>query len=240
MTPFRRLETENKAVYVVDQILTALDDGTYTNGDKLPSEKVIAQETGISRPSVREAIGVLRFVGILETRVGDGSYVKRVIPNVRESPSVVSRIRSLLEGADNPFEALEARRTLETNLVREAAVKRVSDDLASMEDALEEGAVAVREMDCDRLLVSDLRFHRCIGKACQNIFLNQMLSSLLEIMESVLWKDVKRQLLETGAPSLGLIQNLHRRILDGIVASDADSAQRAMQDHFDAIEELFD
>lgn len=223
----------------MDQILSAIDNGTYAEGDKLPSELVVAQEMGISRTSVREALGVLRFVGILETRVGNGSYVKRAIPNVRETPSIVARIRALLEGAENPFEALDAREVLETGIVREAAARRTSSDLSAMEAALEQGVLGVAHRDCDLLLASDLNFHQCLGLATHNAFLSQMLSSLLEIMESVLWKDVKKQLLESGLSYLRLIQNLHRRTLDAVAAGDQDAAQATMQEHFDAINRLF-
>ena len=71
-----KLESKKKSVYVVEQLLDAIDKGVYSLGDKLPSEQVIVEQTGVSRPSVREALGALRLVGVLETRMGDGTYVK--------------------------------------------------------------------------------------------------------------------------------------------------------------------
>ena len=70
---FRKLQHKKRSAHVVEEVLHAISTGLYTVGDKLPSEQEIAELTGVSRPSVREALGVLRFVGILETKVGDGT-----------------------------------------------------------------------------------------------------------------------------------------------------------------------
>lgn len=73
---FERLVSKKKSEHVVEQILEAIKSGRYGPGDKLPPEEEIAKLTGVSRPSVREALGALRLIGILETKVGDGTYVK--------------------------------------------------------------------------------------------------------------------------------------------------------------------
>ncbi len=77
---FRRLDQtrfRSKSSIIADQILQMIRCGELNAGEKLPPERIIAEQLGVSRPSVREAISALQIVGILETRPGDGTYVTR-------------------------------------------------------------------------------------------------------------------------------------------------------------------
>ncbi|MBU0652918.1 MAG: GntR family transcriptional regulator [Proteobacteria bacterium] len=66
---------KKKSSFIADQILRMINSGGYTAGSKLPSERIITEQMGVSRPSLREAISALQIVGILESRPGDGTYV---------------------------------------------------------------------------------------------------------------------------------------------------------------------
>ncbi|MDR7465382.1 MAG: GntR family transcriptional regulator, partial [Armatimonadota bacterium] len=77
--PFQRILTKKKSTHVAEQILQAIMSGQYRVGDRLPPERVLAEEMGVSRPSVREALSALQIVGVVASRVGDGTYVRSAV-----------------------------------------------------------------------------------------------------------------------------------------------------------------
>jgi len=235
-----KLESKKKSVYVIEQLLDAIDKGVYSLGDKLPSEQVVTQQTGVSRPSVREALGALRLVGVLETRMGDGTYVKSTRWNSADALPVESQISSLLgEESGNPFEALEARRVLETNLIKYTVERRTSEDLQELEAALKRIIASIEAKDYDELLKADRDFHLAIGKAATNSLLEQMLTFLLDVMEQGLWPRMKKQLLQASERHLKETRRSHQGIYEAIKDSDKEKAVEIMEQHFDEIERLF-
>ena len=98
------------ADFIVDQIR----NNAYHAGMKLPSERTIAEQLGVSRPSVREAISALQIVGILESRPGDGTYVKKRIG----FEDLIHQAIQVLEASDSPLELLQARKALEIGTTR--------------------------------------------------------------------------------------------------------------------------
>jgi GntR family transcriptional repressor for pyruvate dehydrogenase complex len=214
-----KLESKKKSVHVVEQLLGAIDKGVYKVGDKLPSEQVITEQTGVSRPSVREALGALRLVGILETRMGDGTYVKSTRWNNLDGVLAESQILSILEKeSGNPFEALEARRVLETNLIRYTAERRTSEDLQELEAALELITTAIEAKDYDGL---------------------QMLTFLLDVMEQSLWPRMKKELLVASDRHMEETRRSHQGIYEAIKERNNEKAVEIMERHFDEIERLF-
>lgn len=234
-----KLKSKKKSVYVVEQLLNAINKGVYTVGDKLPSEQVIVEQTGVSRPSVREALGALRFVGILQTRMGDGTYVKSTGWNSVNALAAESQILSMLEKErGNSFEALEARRTLETNLITYAVERRTLEDLQELEAALKRIIASIKTKDYDGLLEADRDFHLAIGKATKNSLLEQMLTFLLDVMEQGLWPRIKKELLQTSEGHLEETQRSHQGIYEAIKDSDREKAVEIVERHFDEIEKL--
>ena len=73
--PFQQLQETLKPRFVVDQILSSIQDGTLVAGERMPSEAKLAELTGVGRTSVREALAALRLMGVVETRVGSGSFI---------------------------------------------------------------------------------------------------------------------------------------------------------------------
>jgi len=235
-----KLESKKKSVHVVEQLVDAIDRGVYKVGDRLPSEEALAEQTGVSRPSVREALGALRLLGILETRMGDGTYVKSTGGNKASHLSVKSQILSMLEEEKgNPFEALEARRTLETNLLKYAVERRTSEDLQELEAALKRIIASIKAKDYDALLTADRDFHLVIAKATNNTLLEQMLTFLLDVMEQGLWPQMKKDLLVTSEMHLEETRRSHQEIYEAVKDRNVGEVVKAMERHFDDIERLF-
>ncbi len=236
---FVRLSTRKKSEYVVEQVLNAIHRGELKAGDKLPPEDELARATGVSRPSVREALGALRLVGVLQTKVGDGTYISSTPYEGQGNGQVSSRLFSLLQEGENPFEALEARRALEATIVSYAVERRTPDDTQAIENALERINASIEDHDYDALLTADRDFHVAIGRATQNSVLSNSLCSLIDLMERSLWPRMKKELLQASPKHLDDTRRAHKQICAAIKAGDADSAKEALEMHFDDIESLF-
>ena len=235
-----KFESKRKSVHVVEQLLDAIKSKSYRVGDKLPSELVIAEQTGVSRPSVREALGALRLVGILETRMGDGTYVKDVSWNKVDDSPYESQVLLLLEsGEGNPFEALEARRTVEIDLVKYAAERRTSKNLRDLKLALDRIISSTEALDFSELLNADEEFHLVIGRAATNSVLERVLTFLLDVMKQSIWPRLKRELLVSSKQHLEETAHTHLAIYNTIKERDSEKAAKVMAQHFDEIEMLF-
>src|SRR4030042_4632456 len=105
---------KKKSSFIADQILRLIHSGRYKVGTKLPSERIITEQMGVSRPSLREAISALQIVGILETRPGDGTYVCAHVATDERMRQALT----VLQECDSPFENMQARKALEIGAVR--------------------------------------------------------------------------------------------------------------------------
>lgn len=233
---FKKLKHKRCTSHVVDEVMRAFQSGRLGIGDKLPSEQELADQTGVSRPSVREALSVLRFVGILDTRVGDGTYVNAVPAESGEVELQQTRIRQILEESENPFEALEARRALESNLVAYAAQRRSSEDLADLREALDQIIACTDREDIDGLLHADKQFHLIVARACRNTLLEQIIVWLLELLEEGMWPHIKVKLLLESERHMEETRFSHQNIFDSIVVQDVQLAVEHMNRHFDEID----
>ena len=117
--PIERLMETKKPRFVVDQILSSIQDGSLAAGERLPSEAKLAELTGVGRTSVREALAALRLMGVIETHVGNGSYVRETA----NSEVVSNGITRAIEQSEEAHQLQEARAVFECGLVRLAAAR---------------------------------------------------------------------------------------------------------------------
>lgn len=137
--PFKRLESKPKSTYVIDQIVRAIQEGEYKIGDKLPSERMIAEQIGVSRPSVREALISLQLTGIVERHQGNGTFIRG------SEKRAISRAYSLLEETKNIFEIFELQKVLEIGVAELAAEKVDVQSFTEIENALNRMRLAIEE-----------------------------------------------------------------------------------------------
>jgi len=235
---FERMESHKKPYYVVDQVISAIQEGRLSTGDRLPPEQQIAEMTGVSRPSVREALVILRFAGVLETRLGDGTYVRRANSAVRRKDTKTALLR-LLEGGENPIDVIEARRVIEKGIVNLAIVAVTKEDLVELAELFDEMSRLVRENALDGLLRKDREFHMRVAACAGNVLLEKMLESLFDMMERDLWRDIKKRLLERDERYRLRTVDRHSRILMGLRKQDRRAASRSVDAHFDEVERMF-
>jgi len=147
----------------IESVRQAIEQGYWAIGDRLPVEADLSESLGVSRNTVREAVRVLVHVGMLETRQGDGTYVR----STRDAGETLRRIsRSQLR------DKLEVRIMLETEAAKLAAERRDPRDLEKMTLALDERARAGE--DVSRRIRHDQAFHTALVAASHNPALTEL------------------------------------------------------------------
>lgn len=208
---------------VVERIKAHAEESGLRTGDKLPSERDLAERLGVSRASVKQAIVVLEVQGLLESRHGGGTYLRADHLEVETVAELVAR-RSRLP------EVLEAREALETKLAELAALRRSEADLAAIDAAIarmsseiEQGGYGVE---------GDRRFHEAITAAADNGLLAEFMRSIdAQIAESR-----TESLRQPGRPARSLTQ--HRKIAEAIRAGDPKGAANAMRRHVQTVSKV--
>ncbi|MBW6487423.1 MAG: GntR family transcriptional regulator, partial [Syntrophobacterales bacterium] len=139
---------KKKSSFIADQLLCMINAGAYAPGERLPSERAITEQMGVSRPSLREAISALQIVGILESRPGDGTYV--CFPSATED--LKRQVLTVLEESDSPYENMQARKALEIGAVQLTIKVATDADLLAIQKAWEEKCERGRRGDLEEYL----------------------------------------------------------------------------------------
>jgi GntR family transcriptional repressor for pyruvate dehydrogenase complex len=217
-----RLARESLADRLAARLTQQIESGALAPGDKLPTEAKLAEEHGISRSVVREAVHRIKSRGLLVSRQGSGVFVApasgqkplefdpKVLQSVQAVVQVVE-IRRVLEGE---MAAMAAERATRSQL---AAVRRA---LAAIDTAVSEGRDGVEE---------DMAFHRSIGEATGN----PQFSLLLGFLEQYLREGMRitRGNEARHSDFMEAVRTEHRSIVDALMARDAAAARRAATQH---------
>ncbi len=209
-----------KPIYeqVSDQLREFIDINQLQPGDRLMTERELAQQLSVGRSSIREAITALRAQGIVEVRHGEGIYLMR-----RPEDLISSLAVELIEThADHPY-IWETRQALETQCARLAASRATPTDKAEIEAGL--ALMADEIADGKPGLEGDRRFHMGVAAAAHN----PVLIELLQGIRGSLDRTSETSLTRTGQPEQSLRD--HRIIFDAIVAGDPDEAAHEMLRH---------
>lgn len=228
-------ETEKrKAIEIAEQILRLIREGEYGKGNKLPSENRIASLTGVGRPVVREALCALQIVGIIESKVGNGSYVRAESNN-----EVQPRILSLFRANESPFEILQARKYLESGIVELAAKVATFVQITDLEQILKEAnkSLGLVEGEAGEELLAiylnyDRTFHTRIAEIAGNSLLLGHVAFYCEVMNQVLWRKLYSDFY-LGKNKYREALKEHSEIVQAIKNKDVNLARQRMQKHFD-------
>ncbi|CAD6553325.1 Putative L-lactate dehydrogenase operon regulatory protein [Paraburkholderia hiiakae] len=219
---FEKIPTRALSDTVAQQLLAQIDKGTFARGGKLPTEAVLAQEFGVSRTVIREAISRLKNEGVVEPRQGSGVYV-----------SAHGAIRPLridyaeaMEGG-SVLQILAVRRAIEAEVAAEAAMRRTDADMMAIDAALGKIDEAVAEGRDG--VAEDVAFHRAIATVTGNPYFLKTLTFLNQYLEAgtvvtrrneSLREDFSRQ-----------VRDEHAAIAAAIRAGDPMAARNAAQTH---------
>jgi GntR family transcriptional repressor for pyruvate dehydrogenase complex len=220
-------ETTGRATdLAIAKIKELISSGEFTAGSRLPTERELTLRFGVSRSSLREAVRALALVGVLESRVGDGTYVTTLEPDLLLTG--IGFVSDLASSA-SLIELHAIRRLLEPEATRMATPRLDDDDFARLEQSLQqmEGAQGV-----PAFIEADTEFHRIILAACGNAALASLIQNLSgTTLRARLWQS----LVERSATAATLAN--HRSIYTALVARDADMAAAADLIHLGIAEE---
>ncbi|WP_339545621.1 FadR/GntR family transcriptional regulator [Pseudomonas sp. RA_35y_Pfl2_P32] len=193
----------------LEQLRLRINNGSWTVGQRLPTEPELAAELGISRNTVREAMRVLAFSGLIEIRQGDGSYLRAVIDPL-DTMKALSRC--------SHEQARETRHILEVEAIGLAALRRTDEDLVALREALTISGTHYHG-DLDSHIACDMVFHRRLVDAAHN----PTLSELYRYFSSI----VSAQLRETLniLPRRQAVFDLHVDLLDAVEQRDPERAK---------------
>lgn len=226
---FKKVKTKKVYMKIVEQVQDLIKEGKLKLGDKLPPEHILAEKFGTSRPSVREALSALEILGVIESRGGKGNFIKDNL----NSPLYEQRFKEL-QKEESPFELLEARKAVETEIAGLAAEKATSEDIREIEEALDRMENALN--DTPRVMEFDREFHIAIAKAAHNSVLFQMMNYLADGLKESLWVNIKEKSWALpGHPQKYLEE--HTRLLEAIKEGDKKAARRTMYSHLADVEE---
>lgn len=230
---FEPMVNQKRSEFVAQQILEHIRKGTFKVGSRLPPERQIAEETGVSRPSVREAIVALQLLGVLESRPGSGTYVVRNLSDLEAAVDPLAFLSLVFRSGFSPFHILHARQVMEFGIV-DALVGRVdADDLAAVDEVLGRMATAVEQMDYDAYDREDMAFHHTLARLTGNPVLEKMLSLLLKKMRDQLWQEIRQRYYFTDPHYFTAGLQVHRQIADALRRADRPAVHEAMRRHFD-------
>lgn len=214
---------------LTDDAITKIKDmiigGELSPGDRLPPEKELSEQLGLSRNSLREAVKALEAVRVLDVRRGDGTYVTSLEPRLlQESTAFMVDLHS----DTSLVELFEVRRILESSAAGMAARRITQAELAGLEADI----AGVDAGSVDDLIEHDLRFHESIADAAGNGYLCGLLSGLnSRTVRARIW----RGLTEQGAVERTLAE--HRSIVAALRSGDAELARAATMLHVSGVEQ---
>ena len=216
--PIQSIEPRRLYRQIADQIRALVRSGEYTAGQRLPPERDLARQLGVSRPSVREALIALEVEGLVEVRIGSGIYVLGA-GNGHDGE---------VQAASGPFELLRARWIIEGECAALAAKSAKKEHVAAIEDALKQ-MQRIMETDKVQPLAADRMFHLRIAEATGNGALVAVVKMLWVERTGPLYKQLEHHY---DSPALWIAAMAeHRAIVAAIAAHDAAGARGAMQRH---------
>jgi GntR family transcriptional regulator, transcriptional repressor for pyruvate dehydrogenase complex len=218
-----KLPEVKRASQVLSKLRALIAEHPYQPGMKLPPERLLAQKWRVGRPAVREAIKALTMLDVLESRRGDGTYVKSL---GGLSVGWAAKVEEFKASFDM-VELLEVRKMIEPKAAGLSAVRATARQINEIR---EEILVQERHHDNRHLMARhDFRFHDAIINAAGN----HVLADLNRILAPLLLKS--RSITAATAPDMIQMIREHWKIFDAIAHGQSDLAERAMLDHLHTV-----
>lgn len=211
---------------VVAQLLSAVAEGEYSPGSRLPPEVTLAERAAVSRLTLREAVKVLRDKGVLRVEQGRGTFVNPPSEWSTLDPSLLVA-RAMVEGgtAATAQRITETRRIVEVGAAELAALRRGDSHLRDLRDAVFQMQRADGEDDVTAFSAADVAFHDGIVLAAGNPFLAALLQPLKALVHEVRVSTSATHEMRATAITA------HLSILDAVAAGDQVEARRTMTEH---------
>jgi DNA-binding FadR family transcriptional regulator len=221
--PLQSVEPQRLYRQIAEQLRALMTSGEFTPGSRLPAERDLAKQLGVSRPSVREALIALEVEGWVEVRTGSGVYVLERGGRPNGSGTQVPPTEW------GPLELIRARRVIEGEIASLAAIQAKRKHIQAIRDAIDQ-----MQQDTDRgfaPLAGDRAFHTAIAEACDNVVLLETVQTFWDARRGPLFERLGDYF--ESVPSWRMAIAEHEGVLEAIRTHDAQAARTAMHQHMD-------
>lgn len=228
-TLFKPIRPKKISEEIVGQIKLLISEGQLKPGERIPSERDLAVQLSVSRPSVREAIMMLEAMGLLEARQGGGTYVRSLTEKTLASPltEMVSKDPKLLS------DLLEVRTGLECLSASLAATRATDEDIKSIGSYIEEMRSSIKDGWDPEV---DFQYHYAIATATHNTIHLHILNTVHNLFLAAI--EVALQKFYSSHPEYTqILFSHHQNIYNNIVARDAEGAKAAMAEHLQWVQD---
>lgn len=211
---------------IVQQVEESIHKGTLKPGDQLPPERELAQQFGVSRTAVREAVKALREKGLVEAYPGRGTFIMDGASySIRLSLDRMMKVGQ----AEGSGYLVEVREILEPEIAALAATRAAEDDLATMREAV--AVMDESKKDPEAFIEADLDFHLALAEAAANPLILSLIDSIVGLL-----REQRMSIFQVeGGPERG--QYHHKKILEAIEHRDSAGAREAMKAHLRQVRE---
>lgn len=222
--PYVPVQTTKLFEQITEQIEQQILRGDLQSGDRLPTERELAEQFHASRTAVREAMKILAQKGLLEMRPGRGTIViNGTSQALRDSLGLMLRVAQ----ADSARELVEVREILEPEIAALAAVRATERDVVDLREAVE--TMDAHLHDADAFISADNFFHQVLAKATQNALVLTLMDPIMELLS----EQRKQIFFVDGGPLRG--QFHHKQLLDAVGYHDSEAARNAMRAHLQQV-----
>ena len=218
---------------VVQDLRTLVEKNQMQVGDRLPAERKLCEQLGVSRSSLREAIQHLTSQGMLVSKVGAGTFLQQ-LPTNWSQYHIVQPLSNLID--EDPayrFDVQEARMVLEGGTAWYAAQRATAEDLKNIRACYEQIAHFQILGDDDQAAIADAKFHLAIAEASHNLVLIQMMRGLFDLLQYNVV--LGRRKVYTEAHRFDQLHDQHFQVMDAIERQDPEAARSAVCGHIEFV-----
>lgn len=234
MVPFGKMpltKYKSKGAIIAEQILQKIESGEYPSGSRLPAERQISEQMGVSRPSVREAISALQIIGIVESRPGDGNYVAELL----DFGGLSYQLKNIFDESDSPYEILQARKVFEAGAVSLAIEEGTEEDIRNISRVWNEKRGLGQSGDYNGYTRMGNELHYSIAQATRNRIVISVVERLLDITDQPLWPRMRQLYLEKHPDQMERSIDIHDRLVSAICDRNSYVAIKVVEEHFNLL-----
>jgi GntR family transcriptional regulator, transcriptional repressor for pyruvate dehydrogenase complex len=215
---FKTIKKKSTLEIVIQQIKLEIKNGNLKSGERLPSERELSDQLGVSRTSIREAVKALSFAGYLKVIQGKGTYILDAANKYNDVVDLFSKLSNYSLDC-----LMETRIMLESEFARIAALNANEDEISLIENIFKE---IVNSKDINSFFVKDLEFHLTIADATHN----PIMSGLMKIITEMLYKETQKIISISKYTRKNTIE-ITRKLVRAIKQRNALEAKKLMADH---------
>ena len=227
---FKQIKIRHVAEEVFDQIKSAIETGKLRPGEKLPAERELMSQLGVSRVPIREALKLLANMGLIETRQGGGSYVRSLL-----SDRLCDPLGAIIgDSAEKLFELIEVRKEIETWSASYAAQEATPEDMMTMGRIIEEMKGHL-ERTGKVPVALDIEFHLAIAQSSSNTIRAHLFHTIQSIFSDYFRLTIEAICAHEQVQRF--LYDQHVRIFDAIKRREAGKAREAIARHLTFVAE---